>query len=291
MSDQPLSEAGAALAWAQAHLPQDKIDLGHDRILVRERTIDPHQMTFSDRWVEHSTRDPNKLPDAPDRVVGTTLVYTPTSYVDAVKRYENEQQITYVDQPNSQLVTVLNPPWPLDGKDDWDPAEPGHGDHRVALALQHTPEYLAWRDGQGLSEQATFARRMQDGELEILEPTAATMLEIAETFHATSESKFKSAKRLQDGRRQFVFEEDTSAKAGENGQVEIPERFKVSMPVYVGGDRYTFECRLSWELRPKFRIGYKLIRPEVVLDHAFASIAGEVTGNIDGLVLNAPVPR
>lgn len=44
------------------------------------------------------------------------------------------------------------------------------------------------------------------------------------------------------------------------------------------------------KLRPEFRIGYTFIRPEVVLDHAFMAIVGQVTENIAGLVLEAPAP-
>src|SRR5689334_4726855 len=97
------SEAGAALAYAEAHDPlPDPIDLGFDRILVPQRG-QGGQLT----WAEHSTRDPELPPLelAPARVRGTQQVYTPTSYVDAVKRYETDQQITYVDQPNQRLVT------------------------------------------------------------------------------------------------------------------------------------------------------------------------------------------
>lgn len=292
MSDQSdiMTEAGAALAWADDHQLPDPIDLGFDRKLVPERGSEG-EVT----WTEHSTRDPALAPieRALGRVRGTQLVYTPTSYVDAVKRYENIDQITYVDQPAGRLVTVLNPNQgnpPGEMTDDDIIGIAGHGDHRVALTLQHTPEFVAWRDGQGLGKQTAFARRMQDGELEIVEPAPSVMLEIAETFHATSESRFKSGKRLQDGRRQFVFEEDTKASAGENGQVEIPERFKIALPIYTGGERYQMECRLAWEYRPEFRIGYTFIRPEVVLDHAFMAIVGQVTENIAGLVLEAPAP-
>lgn len=284
--DEIPTENGALLAWAAEHPRVDTIDLGFNRVLVRR--LDGGGI---ERWEEHSTRDPAKLPDPPDRVVGTTEVYTTTSYVDAVKRYENVQQITYVDQPNSRLVTVLNPTWPEPvDSEQWDRAVPGHSDHRVSLKLRHTPEFLAWMAGQGLHEQTDFARRMQDGELEIVEPAAATMLEIAETFHATGESVFKSASRLQDGRRQFRFEEDSTAKAGADGTVEIPERFTIAMPIYVGGERYQMQCRLTWQLRPTFRIGYTFIRPEVVLDHAFTSMVEEVTAEIAGLVLLGPAP-
>lgn len=286
-----MSEAGAALAYAESHddLPEP-LDLGHDRLLVPQRNAGG-VLT----WVEHSTRDP-KLPPVevePPRACGTQQVYTPTSYIDAVKRYETIDQITYIDQPNSRLVTVLNPHQgnpPGEMTDDDIVPTPGYRDHRVSLTLQHTPEFIAWRDGQGLSKQEAFARRIQDGELEITDPNPALMLEIAETFHATSESRFKSGKRLQDGRRQFVFEEDTKASAGENGQVEIPERFKIALPVYTGGELYALECRLAWEYRPEFRIGYTFIRPEVVLDHAFMAIVGQVTEHIEGLVLEAPAP-
>ena len=288
MSEPTQSEAGAALAWAERNFPlPSPVDIGHERLLLPERSAGGEI-----QWIETSTRDPEAPPleVRPGRVRGTQQVYTPTSYVDAVKRYETEDQITYVDQPNSQLVTVLNPSRGVDVDGRRVRVAGDYGDHRVALTLRHTPEYEAWKTGQSLTDQTTFARRMQDGELEITDPAPATMLEIAETFHATSESKFKSGRRLQDGRRSFTFEEDTQASAGENGDVIIPERFKLAMPIYVGGDTYAIECRLQWQYRPQFHIGYTFIRPEVVLDHAFASIVGQVTENIAGLVLSAPVP-
>lgn len=279
--DEIPTENGALLAWAADHPRVETIDLGFDRILVRRRGEGQAEW-----WEQHSTRDPSRLPDLPDRVVGTTVVHTATSYVDAVKRYEHEDQITYVDRSQNRIVTVLDPNLPSVGPRP----EPGHGDHRVSLALTHSPEWTSWTAGLGLGEQTRFARQMQDGELEIVDPAPSVMLEIAETFHATSESKFKSGRRLQDGRRQFVFEEDTSVKAGENGQVEIPERFKIALPIFVGGERYQLECRLTWELRPKFRIGYTFIRPDVVVAHAFDGMVATILENVAGLVLEGPVP-
>lgn len=190
--------------------------------------------------------------------------------------------VLYADENTSSLVAVLN---------DDGPYGPGWRDHRVALKLDATTEWKWWTSRQGLNDQEFFARTIQVGEMEIIDPSPATMLDIAQSFHASTSANVKSAKRLRDGRTQAVYEEDVSATAGEGGTVEIPDTFSLSMRPFYGSDLFKVTARIEWKLASgKLSIGYQLVRPEDVERQAFLKIVEVVSSEMPEVPLVAGAP-
>lgn len=159
--------------------------------------------------------------------------------------------------------------------------EPAGSSSRTVV-LRRTPEWQAWLDGQGLGPQVRFAERIEDGLPEIADPAAATMLEIAQTFHAATSATFQSGNRLTDGRTQFAYLEDVKASAGSKpGTVEIPETFTIVVRPFIGAEPYKVTARLRYRLKGgELTIGYTLVRPNEVELDAFRAVASVVQ---DGL--------
>ncbi len=82
--------------------------------------------------------------------------------------------------------------------------------------------------------QEDFALHIEAGLQEIEQPDAADLLEIAQSFHATTGAAFRSAIRLASGEQQFTYEENIEAKAGRSGQLAVPTTFILLVAPFVG---------------------------------------------------------
>lgn len=220
---------------------------------------------------------------APKRSAQQVVVHDATSFLAAVTQRRTGTVIVYADESTNELVALLN--------DDLGEA-PGWRDYRVALGLRATPEWTHWRGKDGvLMNQEKFAEHVEDGITELVEPEAATMMEIAQTFHATTKAKFRTARRLSSGEQQFAYDEEVEATAG---TIEIPERLKLVLCPFYGTSRYEVGAWFRYRLtRDALTLGYKLDRPHEIERAAFADIRNAVETGLDDprdLVINGPAP-
>lgn len=236
------------------------------------------------------TTDVERYGKAPRRSQGTVSAHDSAGFAAAVTQRLGEgvdfPAVVYADEERMALVAILN--------DDY-ASEPGWRDHRVELALRKRPEWEHWRrqDGHLLGQEA-FAEHIEDGLAELVSPAPGVMLDIAQTFSASTSGRFKGGNRLADGRRQFVYEEDIDASAGESGTVAVPEQIELAVRPFFGADRFAVTARFRFRLRNgELTLGYKLDRPDDVERAAFAAIRDGVaellsTTPIAGV---APAPR
>jgi len=207
------------------------------------------------------------LAAAPPRKTGPAIFYTH----DSLSRYVNEHagpgSALFANIEASKVIGVLNGHVPEGETAGWH-------DHTATLALRHTPEWDRWtaKDG-GLMGQQEFAEHLELGQLEIVEPEAATMVELARTFEANTAVAFKEAIVLQSGERKLMYDETTVAKAGQKGDITIPKEFVIGVAPYEGSDRYRVTCQLRYRIREgRLQIGYAMVRPREVLRSAFGDI-------------------
>ncbi len=151
--------------------------------------------------------DLEKYLPAPRRKSGEVYLHTQDSFAHFVKEHTiAEHTHVYAERHSFTIVAVFN---------DASADDPGWRDHRADLALAKTPEWRHWEDADGkLMSQVQFAEHIEEGLLEIQVPTAAEMLELAQTFHANTNVEFKSATTLAYGQRQFTYVENTTPSPG-----------------------------------------------------------------------------
>jgi len=76
---------------------------------------------------------------------------------------------------------------------------------------------------------------------------------------------------------QLSYKETVTAKAGQKGSIEIPKKIKLALRPYVGGPIYFIWANFRYRLDgANVRMGFKLERPENVLEAAFADIVTEI---------------
>lgn len=219
----------------------------------------------------------------PTRQSGIIRALNADGFIRTVQRLEVQgiqEAVVYADADACQLVAILN---------DDTAGVPGWRDMRVGFEPQATPEWSHWINNQGLVEQAKFAKALEDGETEIRTPSATVMLDLAQTFNASTTAKFKQAGRLKDGRTQLVYEEEIDATAGE-GIAAVPDSFTIEVRPFYGAEPVTVECRLRYRIdRGDLRIGYTIHRPEEIRRTSFAV---DVVGKVEaaGLAVLDAVP-
>lgn len=224
------------------------------------------------------------LPE-PRRKRGSVALHDSASFIKLVKEHEWAPTHVYSDWRSARMVAVLN--------DAGGEFGAGWGDHRFTLTLRHTPEWEYWMKHHGkMLSQTDFAEHIEDGLLEIIEPVAAEMLELAQTFHAHSTAAFKSSTILSSGQRQLVYEETTTAAAGHLANITVPSEFTLGIAPYEGLPAYRIKARFRHRTAGgQLALGYILDRPQDVLKLAFADVTEDVGREIDSPILNGTPPE
>jgi uncharacterized protein YfdQ (DUF2303 family) len=102
------------------------------------------------------------------------------------------------------------------------------------------------------------------------EPSGAEMLEVAINFKAQKKVNFASGQVLANGQVDFKYQEEIQGSAGANGNIKVPERFFIGIPVFEGGDPYKLEAKLRWALNDgKLTMWFELVRDQRFLKRPF----------------------
>lgn len=220
----------------------------------------PHEIQIAD--LERYLANPRRLHES-------ITLHTPAALGAFVAAFKVDGTALYADLEARTIVGVLN--GSVKGQAGWN-------DHRASLELRHTPDWKHWasKDGQ-LTGQVAFAEHIEEGLDAIVDPPAADMLELAQSFEAKQSVQFRQANRLQDGQRQLVYDEAIDAKAGTKGSIDIPEFFTLGLAPFEGCDPYKIQARLRYRISEgRLTIGYKLVRPDEVLRATFDDIVATV---------------
>ncbi len=206
--------------------------------------------------------------DTPRRKKGQVALTTPASLSQYVNLHKVDGTEVFADWRKRQAVAVIN--------DHGTGA--GWGDHRATLTLVATPEWTRWAelDSKWLTQEQ-FAEHILDTTADVVDPPAAELMEMAETFVATKAVSFRSGSRLRDGQRQLTYVEEINAQAGPAGNVSIPERILLRLAPFDGADVVEMSARVRYRINDgALRLGYVLDRPDLVLREAFANVMAGV---------------
>ncbi|GAA2946526.1 MULTISPECIES: DUF2303 family protein [Streptomyces] len=223
----------------------------------------------------------------PPRKTGTTVVRDVDSFMAYFDKHGNDDSEVYADVERRTITAVLDAHTAKNAR--W-------GSHRLELRLRETSAWRAWlsMDGQ-LVPQAAFAEFVEDNLVDLVEPTAATMLELAESFEVTTSAEFQSSQRLDSGARKFSYVEEQTGKAGHKGDITIPATLTLALRPFEGSEPYKVIARFKYRLdkaKGELRLGFKIERPADTLTAAFEDIRTLIDSDVPMAVLNgAPATR
>ncbi len=195
--------------------------------------------------------------------------------------YEENLATTWVDAERFRVDALLN-----DASGEFGAA---WRDHRATLQLVKTPEWTRWRQWDGkLMSQESFARHIEIAELDIIEPSAADLLEIASFFYATTQLDVRSGHRTQNGEVQLEWVETTEAKAGKKREMAIPKEFKLRIAPFHGEDTQEVRALLRYRIKEGLQLGYELVRPDDIERIAMNAIADVLRDKIRRVYIGSP---
>lgn len=156
--------------------------------------------------------------------------------------------------------------------------EPGWGDHVLHLVLRSSDEWQKWNHASGnLMRQDDFAEFIEDNAQNIVEPSSAEILEIAQSLQVKRGVEFESGTRLSDGNVQFGYRETTTATAGNVGHLEIPSTITLALRPFEGGEAYKVTAHFRYRLQGStLTLGFKLQEPAKIREDAFKQVAGVI---------------
>lgn len=283
MNDQPYepiseeSDAANIIDITLDAAAPNKIDPGDVYVVTAPQGREPHLL------------DTESLLDCPRRKRVDATFWDSESLCAYVKQHKEAGTGLFLNDQTAQIVGVIN------GDSD---EVAGWGDHRAVLKFRKTDAWQRWLklDDQFI-EQEAFAEHIERNLIDIVEPAGADLLELAQTFQATTSAEFRSQKRLANGQRQFQYSENIDGKGGANGELEIPERFKLGIAPFEGVDPYPVDARLRFRLSGgHLKLGYVLDNPKDVERAAMTDVADDVSRSTELAVLFGeiglrPTPR
>jgi uncharacterized protein YfdQ (DUF2303 family) len=253
-----------------------------------EQAILPRVLTAGDlfgvvvpRGRTFEIHDLEKYAETPNRKRGTARFHRDASFSAYVTAHGDVSTTVYGDVTKTELVAVLNGHIPNDPPDSdgiIGVGEPGWGDHRAVLKLRSTPAWDRWMKNSGeLMMQAEFGQFLEDSVDDIREPSAADLIELSRTFEATKGVTFKGAHRPVSGQRILRYEETVEARAGQSGEIVIPEVFVLALMPFEGADFYAVKAKFRYRISGgNVGLGYELDRPELVVENAFGDVVDAV---------------
>jgi uncharacterized protein YfdQ (DUF2303 family) len=225
--------------------------------------------------------DLDKYRDHPRRKAGVVKLHDADTFAKYVGKHGLPQTEIYADEENARIVAVINAHMGTTGDGIEDFA--GWADHRALLQVKPTLSWEAWKKYNGrFISQVEFAEHIEDRAIDILKPTGAEMLEVAQSITAKIGVAFESSQQLSTGQRKFEFKETIGAKAGERGQLEIPSVIELGLVPFQGAPAYKVIARFRYRISEgRLTLAYALERPEDVLRNAFADVVSTISGDID----------
>lgn len=224
------------------------------------------------------TAEMEKAEPEPFRKKGTvTLLSLPALIQFCKDQAAKATAYIYADPDATSLTAVFN-----DQK-----AGEGWRDHRAHYKAEFTPEFKRWLEHSGEKfSQTEFAEFIEDNFADLQGEDAPLLLKVATTIAATTGINFASARRLQDGQTQLTYNEVINATAGENGAMQIPQKFTLGLRIFKNGEGYKLTARLKYRLHAgAINFHYELERPERAIEDAFKGYVDQVAKDTEYTVL------
>lgn len=227
--------------------------------------------------------------DFPRRIrqtVALTHVDSLTAYWD---KHADQSSEVYADRTKRTITAILDAHHKYE---DDEPTRPRWQGHRAVLTLTYSDPIKAWLDSNNtLFTQIGFAEFVEDWMGYIVDPDAADLVEMAQSFQATTKANFKSAFRLVNGQRQLEYTEQIDATSSVKGDsIAVPTAMSLRLPVWRGADTAEdLTARIRYRVNHngpgQLGIGYKLDRVAETLDAAFEAEIAHVEQHVGRPVL------
>lgn len=218
---------------------------------------------------------------APVRIRQHLTMLDAESFIAYVTRFSTAATAVFCNGPQGRTFSAII--------DYHQPDQPSWRDHKVSYQCPTTVEWGNWKDADRKRfSQADFAEFIEDNVKDIVQPendsrapSAADMLEISRTLEAKKNISFRQGTRLDNGQVQLTYNEQIDGRAGETGQLAIPEQFYIGVKPFLGGDAFCVQARFRYRIREGALVmWFELVRPDKVLEEAYNAVRTKIAEGI-----------
>jgi uncharacterized protein YfdQ (DUF2303 family) len=217
----------------------------------------------------------------PRRLSGAVIVRDTASFIAYATRFQTPGTTVFDSVSKGELLAKL---------DYHQPTQASFCAHSVTLKLALDSEFAQWHRLTGKPmDQGTFAKFLEEHAEAIVEPMGAEVFEIVKRLRATMKVEWQGDARTNAGMA-LQYKETVEAKAGDRGDLAVPEEFNLGLPVYHGGAPYKIRCLLRYRIEEgKLRIGFDIYRLEALMEIAWGDIVSVVETGLSGVpVIHIP---
>ena len=223
---------------------------------------------------------------APTRTRQKLTVLDAESFIEYVNRFASAATAVFCNGPEGRTFTAVI--------DYHQPESPAWRDHVATYRCPTTIEWGRWKENdRKRMDQATFAEFFEENVKDITQPAdqpnapgAADMLEISRTLEAKKNITFRQGTRLDNGQVQLTYNEEIDGRAGESGQLRIPEQFYIAVKPFLGGDAFCVPARFRYRITDgRLMMWFELVRPDKVLEEAYNAVRQKIQSAIGDVPL------
>jgi len=205
----------------------------------------------------------------PRYIKQSVTLQTQDSLIDYVSTFKTPDTLLFADIAANSIVGMI---------DYHAPAQAAHGAHKAVLTLPFSEEWRIWNEVSGkLKPQLEFARFLEENAADVRAPSAGELLDACRDLQVRRKVNFIKAVRTATDNENFEFSDETSATT-KKGDLELPTKFVIGLPVYFGESDTEVHAFLRWRLdEGQLTLGIQLHRIEHVRQAVFKQIVNAVS--------------
>lgn len=206
----------------------------------------------------------------PKYIKQTVTIETADSLVDYVNHFKGTDTALFAEISSNRIVALI---------DYHAASSAAHVAHRAKLELPFSEEWQLWTKISGkLMPQLEFARFLEENAADVRAPDAGELLDACRDLQVRRKVNFTKAVRTASDNENFEYSEETNATQ-KKGDLELPTKFKLGLPVYFGDAEREVFAFLRWRLDDgALTLGIQLHRVEHVRQAVFKQIVLDVAG-------------
>lgn len=224
----------------------------------------PFIVVGNDQHVE----DLSRFSEFPARKKGLFAFSRCESFTRFVNEHKTNLSRVYVPNPQCIIAVINHAGGATDGA-DW-------GDFRAQYNTVHSPEWMAWtRNDKAKKTQKEFCEFIEDNGKDISDRT--DMLELVRTLQIESQVDFKTYEKGDNNNTSLQFTRTSTTKAGQKGEVELPDRFEIKIQCFDGGPVLPIAAKLRFEINEgKLKLWYELQQVQRILTQHTELVVAEI---------------
>jgi uncharacterized protein YfdQ (DUF2303 family) len=220
--------------------------------------------------------------DQPRRITARPVFRDVPSFLAYLEAFSSPKATRLFGDQKAASVTAL--------LDYHAPGEPSRCTHRATLQLAFSPAWQAWtQKNKAQLSQVDFAEFIEEHLEDIIEPDAAEVLEVVQHLEGTKSVAWRDSKRLSDGRVQLQYVEEIEARGGQKGDIQVPRKLRLKLPVYERGQDVEIEAGFRFRINAdRLSFVYVLKEPQSAIDEAFDGVLMEIEEQDYTVLLGMP---